>query len=61
MSLEPQPETPATAPPAAEPARTPDLTGLGAPPPAVAPGDPPLVEMRDIRVSFGGVHAVDKV
>src|SRR6266516_6189078 len=22
---------------------------------------PPLVEMRDIRVSFGGVHAVDSV
>jgi D-xylose transport system ATP-binding protein len=61
VSLEPQPETPATPPPDAEPARTPDLTGLGAPPPAVAPGDPPLIEMRDIRVSFGGVHAVDKV
>jgi D-xylose transport system ATP-binding protein len=29
--------------------------------PAAAPGQPPLVEMRDIFVSFGGVHAVDGV
>jgi D-xylose transport system ATP-binding protein len=28
---------------------------------ATAPGTAPLVEMRDIRVSFGGVHAVDGV
>ena len=29
---------------------------------ATPPGDrPPLVEMRDIRVAFGGVHAVDGV
>jgi len=26
-----------------------------------SPGAPPIVEMRDIRVSFGGVHAVDRV
>ncbi len=26
-----------------------------------APSGPPLVEMRDIRVAFGGVHAVDGV
>ncbi len=35
------------------------------PPPSVAPGPPPgtpsLVDMRNIRVSFGGVHAVDGV
>ncbi len=29
--------------------------------PAAAPAQPPLVEMRDIFVSFGGVHAVDGV
>jgi D-xylose transport system ATP-binding protein len=29
--------------------------------PSVAPAQPPLVEMRDIFVSFGGVHAVDGV
>jgi len=29
--------------------------------PAAAAGRPPLVEMRDIFVSFGGVHAVDGV
>ena len=29
--------------------------------PGGAPGPVPLVEMRDIRVSFGGVHAVDGV
>jgi D-xylose transport system ATP-binding protein len=29
--------------------------------PATAPAQPPLVEMRDIFVSFGGVHAVDGV
>lgn len=28
---------------------------------ASAPGAAPIVEMRDIRVSFGGVHAVDGV
>ncbi len=28
---------------------------------AIAADQPPLVEMRDIRVSFGGVHAVDHV
>jgi len=33
-------------------------TGSG---PAPAPDRMPLVEMRDIRVSFGGVHAVDGV
>lgn len=26
-----------------------------------APGQAPLVEMRNIRVAFGGVHAVDDV
>ncbi|MGH2464966.1 MAG: ATP-binding cassette domain-containing protein [Candidatus Limnocylindrales bacterium] len=36
---------------------TPDLAGSPAPLPARGP----LVEMRDIRVSFGGVHAVDRV
>ena len=25
------------------------------------PGQTPLVEMRDIRVAFGGLHAVDGV
>src|SRR5262249_22602160 len=29
--------------------------------PAPAPGGPALVEMSHIRVSFGGVHAVDDV
>jgi D-xylose transport system ATP-binding protein len=29
--------------------------------PAAAPSEPPFVEMRDIRVSFGGVHAVNGV
>ena len=33
-------------------------TGSG---PAPSPSGVPLVEMRDIRVSFGGVHAVDGV
>jgi D-xylose transport system ATP-binding protein len=28
---------------------------------AAAAGTPPLVEMRDIRIAFGGVHAVDGV
>ena len=32
-----------------------------APPVATSVGTAPLVEMRDIRVSFGGVHAVDGV
>ena len=27
----------------------------------VEPGQTPLVEMRDIRVAFGGLHAVDGV
>ena len=31
------------------------------PPAATSVGTEPLVEMRDIRVSFGGVHAVDGV
>jgi D-xylose transport system ATP-binding protein len=31
------------------------------PPTSGSPGGPPLVEMRDIRISFGGVHAVDGV
>jgi D-xylose transport system ATP-binding protein len=36
---------------------------MTAPQPAAQPAPPavPLVEMRDIRVSFGGVHAVDGV
>jgi len=38
-------------------AATPDMAGT----PAALPGSAPLVEMRDIRVSFGGVHAVDHV
>jgi D-xylose transport system ATP-binding protein len=29
--------------------------------PAPAPGGPPLIEMRNINVSFGGVHAVEGV
>jgi D-xylose transport system ATP-binding protein len=29
--------------------------------PTLVPGQHPLVEMRNIRVSFGGVHAVDNV
>jgi D-xylose transport system ATP-binding protein len=32
-----------------------------APPPPSQTGSAPLVEMRDIRVAFGGVHAVDGV
>ncbi|HSG86531.1 MAG TPA: ATP-binding cassette domain-containing protein [Candidatus Limnocylindrales bacterium] len=31
------------------------------PAPAPSPSGPPLVEMRDIKVAFGGVHAVDGV
>jgi D-xylose transport system ATP-binding protein len=43
----PQERPPAAAPAAAEP--------------APAPAAEPIVEMRDIRVAFGGVHAVDRV
>ena len=39
------------------------MTTMDAPlqPPPPADASPPLVELRDIRVSFGGVHAVDGV
>ena len=33
----------------------------GAAGPAAAPDGVPLVEMRNIRVAFGGVHAVEDV
>jgi D-xylose transport system ATP-binding protein len=44
----------------------PGITGpstdpVAVPPAATSVGTAPLVEMRDIRVSFGGVHAVDGV
>ncbi len=48
--LRPQPEA---AGPSADP--------VVVPPVATSVGTAPLVEMRDIRVSFGGVHAVDGV
>ena len=41
-----------------EPQPQPAVTG---PPAATSVGTAPLVEMRNIRVSFGGVHAVDGV
>jgi D-xylose transport system ATP-binding protein len=49
-----------------EPLPQPAVTGPSIDPavdpqPATAVGTAPLVEMRDIRVSFGGVHAVDGV
>ncbi|SES31230.1 monosaccharide ABC transporter ATP-binding protein, CUT2 family [Tranquillimonas rosea] len=38
------------------------VTETNAPPPTgTSPGTTPLVEMRDICVSFGGIHAVDHV
>lgn len=37
------------------------LDSVHEPPPGPATGPVPLVEMRDIRVSYGGVHAVDGV
>ncbi len=70
MTLEPQPEitntpvpptSPDPAPAAAAPAQGFDLTGLGAPPTVDTATSAPLVEMRNIRVAFGGVHAVDRV
>ena len=39
----------------------PATASIVAPPAATSVGAAPLVEMRDIRVSFGGVHAVDGV
>jgi D-xylose transport system ATP-binding protein len=36
-------------------------TGTSTDPTAVGKGDTPLCELRDIRVSFGGLHAVDGV
>jgi D-xylose transport system ATP-binding protein len=53
----PNPEFPA-APGVATAANQAPGTGAA---PAAVPGVPPLVDMRDIRVSFGGVHAVDGV
>ncbi len=50
---EPQPPQPGVADPATDP--------VVAPPAATSVGTVPLVAMRDIRVSFGGVHAVDGV
>jgi D-xylose transport system ATP-binding protein len=47
-------------PPAPQPSVQP-TTAPVAPPTAPAAGTTPLVEMRNIRVSFGGVHAVDGV
>ena len=50
---------------ATEPAGASHPTGVPTPVsdtgPAAVPAGPPLVEMRDIYVSFGGVHAVDGV
>ena len=37
------------------------MTAMEAQPATSDPGSPPLVEMHQIRVSFGGVHAVDGV
>jgi len=37
------------------------MTDEPAAPPAAHTGEVPLVEMRDIRVAFGGIHAVDGV
>ena len=52
--------TPERLPP--QPAVTdPSADQVSAPPAATSVGTAPLVEMRDIRVSFGGVHAVDGV
>ena len=48
-----EPQTPPGAGPASEPSE--------APSPPVDRSGPALVEMRDIRVAFGGVHAVDGV
>jgi D-xylose transport system ATP-binding protein len=39
----------------------PSASAVTSPPAATSVGTAPLVEMRDIRVSFGGVHAVDGV
>ena len=50
---EPQPPQPGVTDPVTD--------GVVAPPAATAVGTAPLVAMRDIRVSFGGVHAVDGV
>jgi D-xylose transport system ATP-binding protein len=51
----PEPATPAqpTVPPEPAPPAT--------PPPGLAAPSTPIVEMRDIRVAFGGVHAVEGV
>ena len=62
----PVPETPAPEAPAAaatEEVRLPVLAGEGVPARSsdIDRSGEPLVEMRDIRVSFGGVHAVDGV
>jgi D-xylose transport system ATP-binding protein len=51
-----QPEPQPTPPPAAAPAPAPTAST-----PAPATDRTPLVEMRNTRVSFGGVHAVDGV
>jgi D-xylose transport system ATP-binding protein len=51
MSIEPQPGTP---PPPAPASSSPPAT-------AAAPAAVPIVEMRDISVAFGGVHAVEHV
>jgi D-xylose transport system ATP-binding protein len=52
MSIQPPPG-PDSAQPALDPAHL--------PPPGPDTGPVPVVEMRDIRVSYGGVHAVDGV
>jgi D-xylose transport system ATP-binding protein len=55
MSIQPNPEpVPSPTPPASGPA---EASGG----PSVSPSGVPLVDMRNIRVAFGGVHAVDGV
>ena len=53
MSIQPPPPGPDPAPPVLDTAHP--------APPGPDTGPVPLVEMRDIRVSYGGVHAVDGV
>jgi len=62
VSLEPQPESTPPASPVTAGSSVPDLPGVGTPPAVERPAAAaPIVEMRDIRVAFGGVHAVDHV
>ena len=58
MALEPGTPDPMTPPP---PATAPATDPVVAPPVAASGAAAPIVAMRDIRVSFGGVHAVDGV